>query len=343
MSLLSKVSNETKVGVLAAVAITMLILGFYYLKGRNLFDKRVKIYARFTKVDGLAISNPVNANGLEIGTVYEIMPADKDLNSIMVTINLHKDVNLSKSSLASITGSLLGTATINIQLGKGAPYLGNGDTLLTNISMGMLDEVKQTLNPVLDKVKSSLDSVTMLLGEVSRIFDPNAKNNIRSIIANVNGVTANLVTSSQSLNNLLNSETGALAKSMNNVNAFTGNLAKNNEKMNEMIDNLNKTTANLSKADIEGMMNKLNLTVSELKTTMDKINSGEGSLGLLLNDKALYRNLEASTRSLNILLDDFRVHPKRYVSISVFGKKEKGGALMAPLPFTDSLNPKKGQ
>jgi len=98
-----------------------------------------------------------------------------------------------------------------------------------------------------------------------------------------------------------------------------------------------KTTAQLSQADINGSVAQLKLALEKLNAVLAKADSQEGSLGKLLNDKSLYNNLNNSIHSANILLDDLRVHPKRYVQLSIFGKKDKSGPLMAPINDTTKL------
>jgi phospholipid/cholesterol/gamma-HCH transport system substrate-binding protein len=161
------------------------------------------------------------------------------------------------------------------------------------------------------------------------MFDPRLKNNFASLMGNLAGSTAQLQL-------LLNAQTGELAQSLKHMNEFTGNLAKNNDKVNQTLDNVEKTTSNLAAAKIPETVASLQSTINELKGVVAKLNSDNGSIGLLMNDKGLYQNLEATTRSMNTLLDDVRLHPKRYVNISVFGKKDKSGPLMAPLPDSAS-------
>ena len=129
----------------------------------------------------------------------------------------------------------------------------------------------------------------------------------------------------------MNPQTGALAKSLDNVNAFTNNLAANKDMLNGIMTNANKASANLASIDLKKTLMTLDSTVNEFKAGVQKINSTNGSLGLLLNDTKMYNNLTATSNKINILLDDIRVHPKRYLSISVFGKKEKGDYITAPL------------
>jgi phospholipid/cholesterol/gamma-HCH transport system substrate-binding protein len=134
---------------------------------------------------------------------------------------------------------------------------------------------------------------------------------------------------------MLHQQSGAIAQSMDNVNSFTKNLSDNNEKVSRTLSNVAKTTDQLAKADITGSVAEMKLALEKLNAVMGKLASQDGSLGKLINDKALYTNLNNTVHSANILLDDLRLHPKRYVQVSVFGKKDKSGPLMAPL--TDSM------
>jgi phospholipid/cholesterol/gamma-HCH transport system substrate-binding protein len=323
-----KISNEFKIGVLAVVAVAGLILGFNFLKGSSVFHHDKKLYAVFDNVDGLDLSNPVLISGLQIGTVSAINESDQDLaKGIVVTISLKKDVHIPQNSVAVINSGLLNSASIVINKGNDSQFLQNGDTLETKKKSNILAQVQESINPVILKLGGTLTSLDSLIEAIGSLFDPRLKGNISATIAN-------LAASSAQLQQLLNAQTGALAQSLKNVNTFTANLAKNNDHITHTLENVEKTTSNLASAKIPETVESLQSAVNEMKALMSKINSSNGTIGLLLNDKRLYQNLDATTRSLNILLDDFRMHPKRYVNISVFGKKDKSGPLMAPIDST---------
>ncbi len=329
-----KISNETKVGALTAVAITLLILGFNFLKGKTLFKTGNIIYAKYTDTKGIMVSNGVFISGFQVGSVYDIENADKNLSAIVVAIKLKDNYNIPANSIASIKENPLGNASITIALGDAATYVKSGDTILTASNAGLLGDVMNKLGPVGDQIKNTVGSLDSVLKNINTIFDPATKNNLQEVIANINKTTASLVVSSASIQAMLNQQTGAITASMNNVNSFTKNLADNNDKVTRMLGNVEKTTENLSKADIDGTIAQLKNSIETLNTILGKMSSTDGSLGKLLNDKALYDNLTNTVRSANILMDDLRVHPKRYVNISVFGKKDKTGPLMAPLDST---------
>ena len=319
-----KISNETKIGALTAIAITVLILGFNYLKGRNITQRSDEVYAVFTSVKGVGPSNPVLINGLQVGKVLKLKEKDKDLSGIVVTINLMKDVNIPDNSIAAINSDLLGTTSLEIRKGNSTTYLKAGDTIQSVQTIGIVGEVKNVLAPAMDNINKTLGSLDLLIQKINTIVDPKTQNNLQSIIANLMASTKNLET-------LLNTQTGMLAKTLNNMESVTSNLAKNNGRIDSTLSNLELTTRNLSKAKIDEAITSMKTTLSKLDNTIEKMNSKNGTLGLLLNDRQLYDELHQTSRSLTTLLDDFRVNPKRYVNISVFGKKDKKGPLKAPL------------
>ncbi|MEP7230825.1 MAG: MlaD family protein [Ginsengibacter sp.] len=325
-----KISNETKIGLLAILGVALLFFGFNYLKGRSLFKKETHIYAVYQNVQGLAKSNSVIINGLQVGNIANL-DGGKDMREIVVTVNLTKDVNIPSNSLAVINPNLLGNPVLEIQLGNSSDYLKSGDTLVTSLSGGAFDEALKLINPVLYEVRNAVKSLDSVLHIVTGVFDPSTKNNIRGIVENLNKTTASFSLSASSLQQLLNNQTGALAHTLDNVNAFTANLNSNNDKLNDILGNAQKASAKFAEIDLKQTLDTLNAAVENFKKGSEKINSKDGSLGLLLNDKKLYDNLESTTNKINILLDDIRVHPKRYVNISVFGKKDKGDYITAPL------------
>ena len=328
-----KIANETKVGLMAVIALAGLILGFNFLKGSSLFQHSKKLYALFNNVDGMEVSNAVQIDGLSIGNISAITETDADLSrGILVTITLKKEVHIPRNSIATLNPGLLISPTVVIARGDATDYLQDGDTLQTKQKPNIIAQVQQNIDPIVAKLNGTLTSLDSLIEVIGGMFDPRTKNNFSAILANLAGSTAEL-------QKLINSQTGFLAQSLRNLNDFTGNLAKNNDHITHTLDNMDKTTASLASAKIPETVQNLNSTLSDLRTAIDHINSTNGSLGLLINDKRLYQNMEATTRSLNTLLDDFRVHPKRYVNISVFGKKDKTGPLNGPLPDSASTKP----
>ncbi len=319
-----KISNETKVGALTAIAIVVLILGFNYLKGRNITDTSDKLYAVFPSVKGLVVSNAVYINGLQVGKVSAMREKDQNLSGIIVTIDLNKQINIPSNSVASINSELLSSTAMDIVLGDSKEFAKDGDTLRTIQNISVMGELSKSINPAIDNVNKALISVDELVRKMSEVVDPATQTNVQNMIAN-------LAASSRSLERLINAQNGVLTRSLNNVESITGNLAGSNQKISNTLDNLEKTSAHIAEADIEGTLQSMQKTMARLESTIEKISSKEGTVGMLLNDRQLYDEIRMTNRSLTTLLDDVRVNPKRYVSISVFGKKAKAEPIMAPL------------
>ena len=328
-----KISNETKVGILTISALTILVLGFNYLKGKDLFKKSKKIYAIFSDLGTLEKSNEVRINGLPIGLVYDKKEIDKDVSAIIITINLTRDVNIPINSVAYIGSSLVGASYIVIERGNSTKFMEPGDTLKTRIENGILGDVKAQLNPTLSRVRDVLDSLKGTLSGVNGLFNAEVKGNLMQTIANLNRA-------SSSLNGLLDNQTGPLAKTLNNASAITEELKKNTDNINSTITNAKLASEKLAALEIQPTIDSLKAMISQLKATAAKISSKEGTLGALINDKTLYNKINDAILSAEILMDDLRANPKRYVNISIFGRKDKTGPITSPLP-KDTVPPGK--
>lgn len=316
-----KISNETKVGVLTIVAVALLIIGFNFLKGKNIFSNEKHLYAVFGDLGSLKKSNEVKINGLPVGNVYSYVEQDKDLSGIVVTITLKRDVNIPKNSIATIESELLGGSYINIAKGDLKEYLKDGDTLVTNRATSLLGDVKAQINPTLGKLREALDSIKMVLSGISNLFEKDTKGNIHQVITNLKDATASLKT-------LLNKEGGPLASTLSNVSSFTGNLKKNNDSITAILSSIHKTANNLSALEIQPTIDSLQSTIIELRKLLVNINNSNGTLGKLMNDPVLYNKLNDALLAAEILFDDIRIHPKRYTT--VLSKKVKTDPLTSP-------------
>ena len=320
-----KINNETKVGILTVVALAMLIIGFNFLKGKDILNNKKKIYAVFSKLGSLAKSNEVKINGLTVGTVYNMEEVDKNVTGIKVTISLSRDVNIPTNSVAFITAPLggLGSATIIIEKGDATTYLKDGDVLLTRIDEGLFGGLSAEVTPTLSKIRNSLDSLNKVFSNINTLFDAGAKTNLKQTIANLTMATS-------SLNQMMDLQSSALAATLKNVSSITGNLNNNNDSITAIVNNTKQFTEKLSKLNLQQTMDTMQSAVSQLKTTVNKMASKDGTLGALINDKQLYNKLYDAVLSAEILIDDLRTNPKRYVNLSIFSKKDKKGPITSP-------------
>ena len=329
-----KVSNETKVGALAVIAVTLIIIGFNVLRGKTMFKSGNFIYAKYTDTKGLIVSNPVFINGFQVGAVFDIENINDNLSEIAVTIRLNKAYKIPVNSIAAIQENPLGTNSISIVLGDAKTYFKNDDTIKTAPSASLLGDIMNTLSPLGEQTKNTINSLEKVLNNINKVLNDQNKENFSVMLANLTETTKNLNTSMAAIEGMLKKQDGSIAQSFDNVNSFTKNLNGNNSKINSIIQNLDSTTQSLKQADLKNTISSLQSAVSELSTTLKKLNTGDGTAAKLLNDADMYKELKNTVSSLNTLLDDVRVHPKRYINLSVFGKKDKSTPLSKPISDT---------
>jgi phospholipid/cholesterol/gamma-HCH transport system substrate-binding protein len=323
-----KLSNETKVGILTVLGITLLVLGFNLLKGKSLFSHNKTIYAVYQQVNGLQPANAVQVNGLVVGSVANLEVMGKDASRILVAITITKKIDIPSNSVARISSDLLGTKTVQLDLGNASKYLQSGDTIYAAVDGSMTDALKEQLNPLVKKLEGTLSNIDTVLMSVNAILDTTAKGNLQEAIRNLNTTMRNFTHTSAALNGMLDPNTGNIQKTFSNLAAVTGNLKDNNSKITGILDNAQKATDALAKGNIDRTLQQLQQVATNLNATIAKLNTTDGTAGMMLNDKKVYNNLQYSLGNLNKLLEDLRVNPKRYVHFSLFGKKDK----TKPLP-----------
>ncbi len=287
----------------------MFILGFSYLKSTPLFDNSKTFYAVYHHVGGLQSGTQVTINGFTVGKVNDIKFNDASGN-LLVTFTVDNGFSFSKNSNAELydTG-IIGGKGIQIKpVFDDAVMAKSGDTLPSSTRPGLTELVQQRLTPLQMKVEGAVTNADSLLMNVNDILDIKTKKDLRESIAGLNQLVKSFQGSANSLNQILTDNKDDLDKSISNLGVIT--------------DNFNKLSDTLANAGLGETIKKLQFTMGNINDMMAKIEGGEGSLGKLVNDKALYNNLADASRELDLLLQDFRLNPKRYVNVSVFGKKQ---------------------
>jgi phospholipid/cholesterol/gamma-HCH transport system substrate-binding protein len=329
-----RVSNETKVGALTVIAVALIIVGFNFLKGKTIFKSGTFVYAKYTDTKGLIVSNPVFVNGFQVGTVFEIENMNDNLSELVVCIKLNQLYKLPKNSVATIQENPLGTNAINITPGTSTNLIVSGDTILTAPATSLLGEIMNTLSPLGAQIKSTISELEKVLGNVNKTLDDGNRQNFKTILENLSSTTLHLNKSLESVEGMVNQQNGSIAKTADNLNTFTANLNQNNQKISNILSNLDSTTKAINDADLNKTIKTIQATLIALNTTIDKLNNGNGTGAKLLSDPAIYNQLQSTIKSVNTLVDDIKVHPKRYINVSVFGKKDKRTPLTKPLSDT---------
>jgi phospholipid/cholesterol/gamma-HCH transport system substrate-binding protein len=297
------------VGALAAVAITILLLGFNFLKGEEVFSTTTDYNVSYKDAMGLQNSSAVLYKGIKVGTVRKVQLRE-DKAGVIVQFYVNDKVKLTKGSSAKlVTTDLFNTRAIEISLAEGTEYLAKNDKLYGEIDPGLIDKLSVELSPLLNDIKLILINVDSITAAIDH-------NSLRNTLHNIEGTTA-------SLDAMLNNKNSDFNRILNNVASISKNLKDNNELLTAAMANVHAITDSLAKADLTNTIAQARNALAETAILLQKINDSEGSMGLLVNDKVLYNNLAQTSENLDKLLVDMKANPKRYVHFSVFGKKEK--------------------
>jgi phospholipid/cholesterol/gamma-HCH transport system substrate-binding protein len=329
-----RISNETKVGALTVIAVTLIVLGFNFLRGKTIFKSGNFIYAKYHDTKGLIVSNPVYVNGYQVGTVFEIENLNANLSDISVAIKLNNNYQIPTNSIATIQENPLGTNSIYISLGNATNYLKNGDTVKTAPATSLLGDFMNTLSPLGEQFKKTIDELRKVLVNVNTVMDDENKANFKELIANLSKTSDNLNKSMASIEQMVDKQGGSIAQTAENINGFTKNLAENNKKINNIINNLDSTSQSIKDANLNKTIKDIQSALTGINLTLQKLNTGNGTAAKIMNDPAVYTELKNTINSVNTLVDDIKVHPKRYINISVFGKKDKTTPLSKPIADT---------
>lgn len=334
-----KISKEIRIGTLAIIAIFLSIWGYKFLLGKNVLKRSNVFYIKYHYVDGLRESNPVQVNGFQVGTVQALDIDENNLDTVIVTIDMRKDIPVPKGTIAKLMApSPLGTRVIVLEF-AGECCAQSGD-YLQGESYGMVKSIlsEDDLSEYMKRLKEGIGSIvdTLKSSTLEGGTDPLAKTmtDIMASMENLHHIT-------NSLNVILARSSQSLQSSFANLESITGNIEENNVHISGLLSRLDTISRQIQSADlgnnIQALSGNVGVTLDSLRymvatvqSTMTSanallagINSGEGNLGLLAKDDKVYQDLQHSLHNLDLLLQDFRLNPKRYVNVSVFGKKQK--------------------
>jgi len=311
-----KISNETKIGALTAVSITVLILAYSYLRGNDVFASSNKFYAVYRSVEGLTVSKPVLVNGFQIGRVSK-MELHGD-GRTTVEFKIDPKYNVPDNTLARLESTdLLGGKAIVFELGNSTKYAEDQDTLRADIQ-GSLAE---SLQPIQKKAEVLITKIDSAMSSINKIMNPNFQRNVDRSFASIANSLQTLEGTTKKLDALVGAQSKHIDGILGNAEVVSSNLKVSTARFNGISANFEKFSGDLSNSNIKETLENANKAVAELQATIAKVNSNQGSLGLLMNDTKMYENLNSASKNLDNLFIDIKAHPSRYVHFSVFGKK----------------------
>ncbi len=324
--------NELKVGLLGIVTLALLIFGYKYLKGSNLLDRSKTYFIKYPDVGMMDPSSPVLTRGLKVGTVTKINLDPEDPNMVLVTIEVKNEIQLPVDTRAvMVQQGIMGGKAIILQYNKycESDCLPNKSIIKGEIA-GMLSSMVS---------KEEIKEYTAVVGhELNSILDTSQANKnvqVAATVKNIHTILNNLAISTITLNKMLHNSSQSVNNSLTNLDKLISSLAKNTNSISQSLQNLESISSSLKQSDPGKLVKtadqtltdgkktiqELNQSIQKLNNILTNVSTNKGSLGLLINDPSLYQNLNKSSKDLDLLLQDLRLNPKRYVNISVFGGK----------------------
>ncbi len=306
-----KFTREVGIGILVILGTFMSVFSYNYLKGINLFEKTRTFKIIYSRVDGLAPSNPVTLNGYKIGKVQKINFNPNDTKELIVDIIVENDVTFSITSIAELyeTGLIGGKAIAIIPDYTNNKIAESGDYLTGNVKPGLTDLVNQIMPKIQLQLEAVMKKAEIVLSNINTLFDEETKKSLKSSIDEFASLTNNLSETASNINEFIKDNSPNLTSTINNLNTTS-------LKMKDV-------TNSISEVDLNLILTNLDSTIYNLNNVSRKLNQGEGTVGKLIYDDALFKNLDNATKNLEELIEDIKLNPKRYVHFSIFGKKSE--------------------
>jgi len=303
-----KITREIKTAILVITSILLFIWGYSFLKGKDLLTNYKTFYVEYKNVEGLAVSAPVTINGLVVGKTTAIT-LQNTTGNLIVELQVKSDFPISKSSVVNIyEPGLIGGKQIQIIPNlQDKSVAESGMTLQGGVKAGLTDLVVQKLTPLQEKVEKMVVSADLLMTNLNKVLDNKTKENLRTSISNLNETLAQFSVASKSVNSILDENKSKISGVVTNFNKVSNDFSKISDSLSKA--NLGKTVKNL-----ESTLLKVNALLSDIQ-------SGKGTIGKLAKDDALYSNFSKTSKQLELLLQDVRLNPTRYVNVSLFGKR----------------------
>ncbi len=297
-----KISKELQIGLLVIITIAVTFFGVNYLKGINIFNPTNYYYLSLERINGLVETNDVTIRGYKVGLVKKIIyDYDNPSAEVLVVLQVDDDLRIPVGSKAALVSSLIGAPSIELRLDTfNTEIYKRGDTIPSYIDEGVFNSLTEEVMPRIQTIIPQLDSLIVSLHAIAE------NKTIESSLANINSITKNLNHASVGINKIVDKDVPLLC---NNINGVMGNLSV--------------VSANLKSVDFKNTVSQLNKTLMGVQGVTDKLNNGTGTLGLLLTKRDFYDNLNTTVGSANDLLIDLKAHPKRYINVSVFGRKNE--------------------
>lgn len=317
-------TREVKIGVIVIAGIALLYIGINYLKGINIFSNQRIYYCVYNRIDGIQPSNPVVINGFIVGQVRKVSLVPDSSHSLLLELVI-KEENLviPDDTRARIQSSgLLGSKEIDLRLGRSSVMAESGDTLMAEVETGLMESVNKEILPLKIKTEQLISDIDSIITIFQVILDEDTRSDLSRSLESIRAAIQSLEVTAFRLDTLVQEEKVKLSSIFSHVESITGNLESNNEALSNVIQNFSAVSDSLAASNLKSVVDNASTALQEVSAITGKINRGEGTMGMLINNDSLYNRLASASEQLDLLLEDLRVNPDRYVRVSVFGGKK---------------------
>ncbi len=317
MAKFNPVTNQAKVGIFSTIVIIIFVLGFYFLKGINLFENTKDYYAVYERVDGLNKSNIVEYNGFPVGRVSE-MKRNTETGKIIVKFALDKTLRIPKSdsTIASLVSTdFFGSKKVNLVFGNSKEYYKEGDTISTSFKQDLTEQIGNQIDPIMINIQRMMPQLDSTIRGIKMMFDAGNPQSFHTSLAEINQILKQIDT-------ILAQNSQTLRLTISNLQSITANVEKSNETITKILNNAGDFTDSLKQANIKQTIENLNTAITQLNEIVKDINEGNGTLGKVIKEDELYAKVDSAVMNLNVLLRDVKERPYRYISINVLGSKK---------------------
>ncbi len=317
-----KIKREYTIALMVLAGIGLLIFGINYLKGLDLFQKRNVFHAIYNDISGINESTPVYYNGFRVGQVIESELLSDGRIKLSFQID-ESELVIPEDTKVQIYSSDIFSRSLKLLMGQSSTPAERGATLEGDAQMSLTDAVSSQIDPLKKRAESMITNVDSLLTRLQLILNDQATADIDSGFTSIRRTLEAFQRSAERIDALIVAESNNISATVNNLRVITENVVGYNQKLISILSNLDSVTTIMARGDLDNVMRNMNESSAQLKTIMNDLNAGQGTMGALLKNDSLYNNLESASRELDLLIEDLRVNPNRYVHLSVFGRKDR--------------------
>lgn len=300
-------SKEIKIGIFA---VSILVVSFFlinYLRGEDIFNREIELSSRFASVEGLVPSAPVYIKGYKAGKVSEVI-YDSEAEDFEVICSIKKEFRIpSDSKMTIYSVDIMGGKGVKIDLGTSGLAASDGDVLAPAFEAGLMDGLAGGIGPLMAKVTSTLDSLSVTVSGINRMLSEENSARIASTLAHLDRTMANV----DALSAVIGGKSDELAAFVSNLQIVSDKLVSVVGQADTVLTGINTTVASISESDIAGV-------VTSLKDLLDNVNDPDGTIGKLFVDKSVYDSFDALLNDIDDLVNKIQENPKKYLKISVF-------------------------